>query len=130
MNFRLKTTANTGEFLKNLQNSTGLTPNLLARIAISLSVIITDEPEEVSSDSQGLEFNRNTLTGDRDYFYKALIRQHALRDVSEEEYFPNLFNAHLTRGVKLLNEEYKHAGNYDKLLKNLLKLSEENLKEA
>ncbi|GGC76550.1 hypothetical protein GCM10007216_03880 [Thalassobacillus devorans] len=130
MNFRLKTTATTGELLKNLQNSTGLTPNLLARIAISLSVSVKEEPEEVSSDSQGIEFNRNTLTGDRDYFYKALIRQHALRDVSEEEYFPHLFNAHLTRGVKLLNEEYKHAGNYDKLLKNLLKLSEENLKEA
>ncbi|GGD08317.1 DNA sulfur modification protein DndE [Pontibacillus salipaludis] len=130
MNFRLKTTAETAEILKNLHNSTGLTPNLLSRIAISLSVLNNDNPGEVVSDRNGLEFNRNTLTGDNDYFYKAIIRQHANREVTEEEYFPNLFNAHLTRGVKLLNEEYKHSGNYDKLLRNLLKLSEENLKEA
>ncbi len=130
MNFRLKTTTETGETLKNLFNSTGLTPNLLSRIAISLSVLKEEEPDMVASDRNGLEFNRNTLTGDNDYFYKALIREHAKREVPEEDYFPNLFNAHLTRGVKLLNEEYKHSGNYDKLLNNLLKLSQENLKEA
>ncbi|QHT48499.1 DUF1832 domain-containing protein [Bacillus sp. SB49] len=130
MNFRLKTTVETAELLKGLQNSTGLTPNILARLAISLSVLIPEEPELVSSDSKGLEFNRNTLTGDRDYFYKAIIRQNAVREIHEDEYFPTMFNAHLSRGTKLLNEEYKHSGNYDKLLKNLLKLAEENIKGA
>lgn len=130
MNFRLKTTKETGETLKNLHNSTGLTPNLLSRIAVSLSVLQPELPENVESDRDGLEFNRNTLTGDHDYFYKSIIIQHTNHSVTESDYFPTLFNAHLTRGVKLLNEEYKHSGNYNKLLKNLLKSSEENLKEA
>ncbi|WP_079478867.1 DndE family protein [Halobacillus salinus] len=129
MNFRLKTNTDTAELLKILHNSTGLTPNLLSRIAISLSVLKPEKPPEVNSDSNGLEFNRNTLTGDNDYFFKSIIRQHANREVPEEEYFPTLFNSHLTRGVALLNEEYQYSGNYDKLLNNLLKLSEENLRE-
>ncbi|WP_077622440.1 DNA sulfur modification protein DndE [Sediminibacillus massiliensis] len=130
MNFRLKTTASTGEVLKKLQSSTGLTPNLLARIAISLSVLEPSSPDEVQTDSNGLEFNRNTLTGDQDYFYKSLIIQHANEEISEEEYFPQLFNAHLTRGVKLLDNEYQHARNYDKLLNNLITLAQGHLKEV
>ncbi len=129
MNFRLKTTHATATLLKNLQNATGLTPNILARLGISLSLLDPRPPEPVKPDSNGLEFNRNTLTGEMDFVYKALIRQHANRAVPEDEYFPGLFNAHLERGIKLLDSEYKHAGNYNKLLNHLIKISEENLKE-
>lgn len=128
MNFRLKTTEQTAKSLKNLQNTTGLTPNILVRISISLSLLDPIFPEEVQAESKGLEFNRNTLTGEHDYFYKSLIRQHANIQIPEKEYFPNTFNAHLTRGVCLLEAEYRHAGNYNKLLTNLLKVSEDNLK--
>ncbi|WP_102706496.1 DNA sulfur modification protein DndE [Terribacillus saccharophilus] len=130
MNFRLKTTSKAAESLKDLQKATGLTPNILARIAISLSVIEPSNPQPIQPDSKGLDFNRNTLTGDQDYFYKSLIRQHAQREVPEDEYFPYLFNAHLDRGISILENEYKHAGNYDKLLKNLIKVCESNLEEA
>lgn len=129
MNFRLKTTEKTANSLKYLHSTTGLTPNILARIAISLSLLKPELPEEVQSESNGLEFNRNTLTGEHDYFYKSLIRQHAGRHIPESEYFPNVFNAHLARGVQLLESEYKHAGNYNKLLINLLKISEDHLTE-
>ena len=127
MNFRLRTNEQTATSLKYLQSTTGLTPNILARISISLSLLNSSQPEEVQSESKGLEFNRNTLTGEHDYFYKSLIRQHAGRSIPEEEYFPNIFNAHLSRGVQLLEQEYKHAGNYNKLLTNLLKMSGDNL---
>lgn len=130
MNFRLKTTENCATTLKNLRNSTGLTPNILSRIAISLSLMDPNSPPEVQSDNNGLEFNRNTLTGEHDYLYKALIRQHANVNISEGKYFPHIFNAHLDRGVQLLEQEYKHSGNFDKLLNNLIKISEDNLKEG
>ncbi|WP_404458399.1 DNA sulfur modification protein DndE [Oceanobacillus kapialis] len=129
MNFRLKTTEKAATSLKNLQSSTGLTPNILVRISISLSILDPEQPNETQSETKGLEFNRNTLTGEQDYFYKSLIRQHAKKEVPEEDYFPTLFNAHLERGVQLLEQEYKHAGNYNKLLTNLLRMSEENFKE-
>jgi DNA sulfur modification protein DndE len=121
MNFRLKTSKDTGDKLVSLQASTGLTWNILSRIAVSLSLREPSIPEMVENKS-GVDIHRNAMTGEYDYIYKALIRQHAQKNISDEEYFPDLFNAHLERGITLLENEYKHAGNYDKLLQNLLKL--------
>ena len=81
----------------------------------------------VKGESAGLEFNRNTLTGEFDQQYKFLIIMHANKAITEEEYFPDLFNAHLERGVKLLEAEYKHAGNYDKLLNLFINMVQDNL---
>ena len=121
MNFRLKTSKGTADRLKQLQGSTGLAPNILARIAVGLSLKdknLTGDP--VKDTNTGLEFNRNTLTGQYDYVFKALITQHAKRAVSDDEYFPDLFNAHLERGTRLLANEYLYAGNYEKLINHLL----------
>ncbi|MCZ8538297.1 DndE family protein [Paenisporosarcina quisquiliarum] len=123
MNFRLKTSKHTGELLNSLQSSTNLTWNVLARIAIALSVKNPAQPPKVE-DKAGVDIHRNALTGENDYLFKAIIRQHAQSSISDEEYFPDLFNAHLERGIILLENEYKHAGNYEKLLLNLLKLEE------
>ncbi|GAB1786114.1 DNA sulfur modification protein DndE [Priestia megaterium] len=121
MNFRLKTSKETGERLVSLQSTTGLTWNILSRLALALSLRDPSMPNLVENKS-GVDINRNAMTGEHDYIYKALIRQHAQRNVSDEEYFPDLFNAHLERGIVLLENEYKHARNYDKLLLNLLKM--------
>ncbi|KHF41546.1 DNA sulfur modification protein DndE [Halalkalibacter okhensis] len=121
MNFRLKTSSYVADRLKQLQSSTNLTPNILARIAVSLSLKQSSVPSPTPSEAGGIEFNRNTLTGEHDYLYRALIAQHAQREVSDVEFFPELFNAHLERGVRLLSGEYQHAGNYDKFILNLLR---------
>ena len=76
MNFRLKTSKNTGEILVKLQASTGLTWNILSRIAISLSLKDPSMPYLVE-DRTGVDIHRNALTGEHDYVYKAMIRQHA-----------------------------------------------------
>ncbi|WP_099353730.1 DNA sulfur modification protein DndE [Fredinandcohnia onubensis] len=123
MNFRLKTSKQTGEILVSLQAATGLTWNVLSRIAVSLSLKDPTLPELVDNKS-GVDIHRNAMTGENDYIFKALIRQHAKRHVPDEEYFPDLFNAHLERGIELLENEYKHAGNYEKLLQNLLKMED------
>lgn len=120
MNFRLKTSQETGEILKALQNSTGLTWNVLSRIGVALSLNDPTLPPEVS-DTAGVEIHRNTMTGEHDYVYKALIRQHAGYHVPEEEYFPDLFNRHVERGIRLLEGEYKLFGSYEKVLTHLLK---------
>lgn len=120
MNFRLKTSQETGEILKSLQNSTGLTWNVLSRIAVAMSLNDPTLPSEVPN-TAGVEIHRNTMTGEHDYVYKALIRQHAGYHVPEEEYFPDLFNRHIERGIRMLEGEYKLFGSYEKLLTNLLK---------
>ncbi|MEM5016864.1 DNA sulfur modification protein DndE [Metabacillus indicus] len=121
MNFRLKTSKETGERLVTMQASTGLTWNIISRLALALSLKIPEIPQLVENKS-GVEIHRNAMTGENDYIYKALIRQHAQRNIKDEEYFPDLFNAHLERGIILLENEYKHAGNYEKLLQNLLRM--------
>lgn len=120
MNFRLKTSKSTADRLKQLQTNTGLTPNILARIAVSLSLRETQPISPIVRDISGLEFNRNTLTGSFDYVFKALIAQYENREISDEDYFPGLLNAHIERGTRLLENEYNYAGNYPKLISNLL----------
>ena len=121
MNFRLKTSKQTEEILKKLSASTGYTWNVLSRIAVSLSLQIPTMPEKVT-DTAGVDIARNTMTGEYDYVYKSLITQHAGHAISEDDYFPDLFNAHLERGISLLNGEYDLAGNTDRFLSNLFKL--------
>ena len=124
MNFRLKTSFATGERLLALQANTGLTWNVLSRIAVSLSLNDPSIPE-APADRNGLEIHRNALTGDMDFVYKPLLQQHAQQNITDEEYFPDLFNAHMERGMILLENEYRYAGNFDKLLLNLIEMGEQ-----
>lgn len=120
MNFRLKTSRATADRLKQLQTTTGFTPNILSRIAVALSLREKQPVSKVVKDVSGIEFNRNTLTGSYDYVFKALITQHEQRHITDDEYFPDLFNAHLERGIRLLINEYDYAGNHEKLITNLV----------
>ncbi|MGQ3380771.1 DndE family protein [Priestia endophytica] len=119
MNFRLKTSKYTAEKLKQLQSATGLQPNVLARLAVCLATAKPELSIGHVSDTNGLDFNRSTLTGEQDYLYKSLIAQHCGREISDEEYFPTLFNSYLERGIRMLANEYQHARNYEKLITNV-----------
>lgn len=120
MNFRLKTSKFTAERLKQLQSATNITPNILARLAVSLSLKEKSPVSKESLDTNGVEINRHTLTGEYDEIYKALIAQNEQRPISDDEYFPTLFNYHLERGIRLLSNEYQYAGNYEKFVMNLI----------
>ncbi len=119
MQFRLRTSAKTANDLKYLQTCTNLNPNVLARLAIALSLLDPLSVEDGESNSAGLEFQRATLTGSKDILYKALIIQHAGRRLTDEEYFPDYIKRHLDRGCALLMNEYKYAGNYERMIQNL-----------
>lgn len=125
MNFRLRMSKASTETLRTLQSSTGLTPNVLVRLAVGLSLRNPKHPIKQEKDNAGQEINRATLTGEYDYIYKALITQHMGREVSDEEYFPGLFQAHLERGIPMLIREYKKAGNRERFFIQLLRLEKE-----
>ncbi|MEK4249480.1 DNA sulfur modification protein DndE [Paenibacillus sp. FSL W7-1287] len=120
MQYRLKTTKATAERLKELQSKTNLTPNILARIAVSLSLREKEKVELINIPLLGLDFNRSTLTGKYDFLYKALITEFENREVTDDEFFPDLFNAHLERGTAILEREYIQASNVNKLMRNLV----------
>lgn len=127
MSFRLRTTTEVKEKLQKLHNSTGITPNYLSRLCIALSLLEDGEPEKIKGEPEGLEFNRPTLTGEYDVVYKALIKQYSYQNINEKEYFPDVFNAHLHRGVDLLYQLYEYTGNYERFLEHLLDISFKNL---
>lgn len=124
MNFTLKTSKYTKEILSQLHASTGITPNILIRYAVALSLKNNDSSnpiEPIMKDfSEGLVLNRSTVTGEYDYVFRAMITQAAGCELTDEEFFPAYFNAHLERGIRTLASEYKSAGNYEKFIRNLL----------
>ncbi len=125
MNIRLRTSKNTDIKLNELSKSLKLPSKAsIARIAIGLSLKEETDPRtdlnHIIADSNGFEFFRHTLTGNKDVLYKLMIVQHLGETITEDEYFPGLFNAHLERGINLLHAEYKMAGNRVKLIKYLL----------
>lgn len=120
MIYRLKTSAKCQSTLADLQSKTNITPNILCRYAISLSVL-QDTPVDIDQvkDSTGQEFNRQVLTGKYDSVFKAIISQREGRHLEDEEYFPIYIKAHIERGVELLKSNYDLSGNKDKFLINL-----------
>lgn len=121
MNFTLRTSKYAKENLTQIHASTGITPNILIRYAVSLSLRNEEKVAPVTKDfSDGLVLNRNTVTGDYDYVFKALITQAAEKELTDEEYFPGYFNAHLERGIRSLAGEYKSAGNFERFIRALL----------
>ncbi|MNB78867.1 hypothetical protein D3C75_255790 [compost metagenome] len=124
MNFTLRTSRYAKEILTQLHASTGITPNILIRYAVSLSLKNSSVEEKmvpVTKDfSDGLVLNRNTVTGEYDYVFKALITQAAEKEITDEEYFPGYFNAHLERGIRSLAAEYKSSGNFERFIRALL----------
>ena len=65
-------------------------PFALTKIAIALSIRNSAELDEDSfnTDTDGLELNRQTITGEYYDLFKALIVNKNGSDLSEEEYFP------------------------------------------
>lgn len=87
--------------LKQLKGKTGLTPNLLCRIGLCLSLEEPGIPDpNLYADETAREFNRYTLTGPWDKFFFVLLRERMAQDgLDVEKKLQEQFLAHLSRGV-------------------------------
>lgn len=120
MIFRLKTSKRTQEILGELENRTNYKPYTLVKHAIAWSIKENTSVAEYVSDSDGLDLNRQTITGDSEAFFKVLIEHVEGRYLSEEEFFPKYVKAHIDRGSELLMDMYNHAGSVDKYVQQVL----------
>lgn len=114
MIFKLKTSKKTQEIFEEIGKSTALKPYTLVKHAIAWSLKEQGKITSLDSDTDGLELNRQTITGEYDDYFKVLIEQAEGRHLSNEEYFPKYMKAHIDRGAILLESRYKHAGDLDK----------------
>lgn len=112
MVFKLRTSKETMAVFEEIGASIRLQPFVLSKIAIALSVRKEEalNNDDFTTDNDGLELNRQTITGEYDDLFKALIVYHAKKALTEEEYFPSYLKAHLDRGAKILYAEFKYSG--------------------
>lgn len=120
MIFRLKTAKRTEEIFEELGSKMNMKPYSLVKHAIAWSVKEETSVKDFKSDSNGMELNRQTITGDNDAYFKVLIEQVEGRNLTEEEYFPKYIKAHIDRGTVLLLDMYNHAGNVDRYIEHVL----------
>ena len=100
MSTRTRISAESTEQLKLLEKKTRLTPNILARLAIALSMEDEAPFTEPVKDHGGLEFNHSTLYGEHEVIYRHLAIQWA-GTVTEPE---KILSQHLERGVEKLRD--------------------------
>ncbi len=120
MIFRLKTSKQTQEIFEELERRTNYKPYTLVKHAIAWSVSEKTSVKDFKSDSNGLDLNRQTITGDNEEYFKAMFELIEGRFLEEDEFFPKYVKAHIDRGSKLLLDMYNHAGNVDKYILHLL----------
>ena len=97
--------------LRSLQQRTGLTPNLLCRIAAMMSLEEGPVGTIRAPDDKGREFNSYTLTRELNGVFGAMVR-FVEEDEGRGEPLPNdelvlRFAAHIHRGVGLLSVRAK-----------------------
>lgn len=129
MGFRLKTSKRTKEIFEEIGKSSNLKPFALSKIAVSMSLNESTSIEEYeNTDTNGLELQRTTVTGEFDIVYKALIETKLGRHIGDDEYYPYFMKLHMDRGAELLYNKYKYAGgNLEKFLTNLLQKGDANI---
>lgn len=108
------------KIFEELRTSQGLQPFALSKIAIALSIRFGPlSDEDFTTDTEGLELNRQTIFGEYEGLFKALLAMQKRAPLLDEEFFPALVKAHLDRGAKLLKNESRYGMHF---YKNLLEL--------
>jgi DNA sulfur modification protein DndE len=102
---KLKISADATSKLRFLRQRTGLTPNLLCRYALAISLEQGPIGLAPLPDEEGSEFNAYTLTGEYGSVFTAMLR--FVEEGSEDALLPDdalldRFRAHIHRGVGTL----------------------------
>ena len=104
--------------LSMLKGRTGLLPNVLCRLGLSLSLTEPGEPIPEDFPTDGSEFNRYTLMGEWDSLIVALLKERCASDGLDldDDSLADQFRAHLNRGVALLYGRVKELSDLVGLL--------------
>ena len=87
MVFKIKTSKRTMQCFEEIQASTNYAPYILAKMSIAMSIKSGNRLNEIDfrSDSYGLELNRQTITGEWDDLFKALIEMFENKHINDDE---------------------------------------------
>ena len=106
---RIHTSQRSRGILSTLKSRTGITPNILSRFGICLSLKDPSIPNPEEFDELGTEFLPNVLFGEYEKMFYALIVNRLHRDKLDPELYLNrMMRAHLNRGVYSLMSRIHH----------------------
>jgi len=104
--------------LRTMKGKTGLTPNLLCRIALCYSLETQKITQLIEPAEDGQEFNRFTLTGEYDSYFIALIKERCKSDgIDPEKNFMKYFKLHLNNGIMAIYSRINALSDLPNLLK-------------
>jgi DNA sulfur modification protein DndE len=124
MNYsKLRISTDATSRLRSLRQRTGITPNLLCRVAIMISLEEGPVGSAYAPDEEGSEFNAYTLTGEYGALFAALLRwveegQSPKRPLDNSELLKRL-RAHIHRGVGNLSVRAKSPADILRLVPSL-----------
>jgi len=102
--------------LGRLKAKTGLTPNLLARFAICLSIKENSIPNPSEYDKDGSVLEPSVLFGEYEQIYHGLMRNRLKNDNLDESELTDMTRSHLNRGVITLNSRIDNLGDFYDLI--------------
>ena len=115
---RIHTSKDSRNKLNVLSSGTGLSPNILCRIGLMLSLTESNQPEVDIDASDGSEIHRYTLMGEWDPLIVALLEEWCVANGidTDNDTLVKYFRAHLNRGVRLLYSRVKKLEDLANLL--------------
>lgn len=114
MVFKIRTSKRTMECFEEISASENLQPFVLSKLAISMSLKSkkTLDESDFRTDNNGLELNRQTITGEYDALYKSLIELFENKHINNDDYLQKYLKAHLDRGARMIHSEFKYGKDF------------------
>jgi len=102
---------------KTLKVRTGLTPNILSRLALCYSIEHEPSNSLLPSDEEGQELNRSTLLGEHEAYYIAIVKQRCIKDGRDpEKDFISVLRHHINQGAISIYSRLQDLSDLDKLI--------------
>ncbi|MFX1579795.1 MAG: DNA sulfur modification protein DndE [Promethearchaeota archaeon] len=112
---RIKVSRSSTSKLSLLKRRTGLTPNLLCRMALCFSLEKTGLPP-VDYTEDGAEFIRYTLTGEWDDLFVILLKERLRSDGIDFDATALVYlKAHLNRGISMIHSRVRNICDLEKI---------------
>ena len=114
---RIKLSAKSLNQLGRLKARTGLTPNLLARFALCLSLKEKSAPILSQYDKEGNDIEPSVLFGEYEPLYLGLMKNRLKKDGLPESELNDMTRCHINRGVIALSPRIQNLGDFYDLIK-------------
>ena len=115
---RIKLSNRSQQLLGSMKKKTGLTPNILARFALCMSIKERSIPNPDEFDQGGSELSPEVLFGDFEQMYHTLMINRLDNDkLDYEKYLNTMARAHINRGVIALFPRINDLSDFYELVK-------------